>query len=44
MNAAELIAREAEYDEIPVLVFAVQGFECGILRREAALACRVDDQ
>jgi hypothetical protein len=42
--AAELVAREAEHLEALAVQLAVELLEALVLRREAALACRVDDQ
>ncbi len=42
--SGEVVGREAEDGEACVLVRLVQGFERGVLRREAALARDVDDE
>lgn len=41
---AELIAREAEHGKAAIFIGAVERFEAGVLRRESALACGVDDE
>lgn len=42
--AAELVAREAEHFKAAVFVSAIEGFEAGVLGREAAAAGGVDDK
>ncbi len=42
--SGEVVGGEAEDDEAAILVGLVEGFECGVLRGEAALGGDVDDE